>query len=121
MAFDHCYNYADSETGELYVPITVSATARSIEVEAVFDTGAEYCVFERGVAERLGLDVESGSRKRFRTVAGRFDTYEHPVVLNTLGIEFETYVCFARDPQMDRVRLGIVHYDRELYLSPYDE
>jgi hypothetical protein len=52
--------------------------------------------------------------------------------LGVLGIEVEATVYFAEDPAMprdvlgqsgwlDRMRLGLVDHDRQLYLSHYDD
>ena len=57
-------------------------------------------------------------------------TYEHEVTLHTLGIEFSAVVFFAHDPAfiksfvgrsgwLDRLRIGIIDYDRMLFVSPY--
>jgi hypothetical protein len=89
-----------------------------------------HCIFERQYAGILELDVESGRLQRFRTVAGSFAAYEHEVTVQTLGIEFSAIVFFAQDPTfrrnfvsrvgwLDRLRIGIVDYDRLLLVSPY--
>jgi len=113
------------------VPTELCAGSRRVEVLARLDTGAAYCIFERRYAEALGLDVESGKAQRFRTMAGSFMAYAHEVTIHTLGIEFSAVVFFAGDPAfsrsfvgrsgwLDRVRVGIVDYDRMLFLSSYD-
>jgi len=54
------------------------------------------------------------------------------VSLGVLGLEFESLVYFAVDPHLtravlgrsgflDRVRLGLIDYDRRLYLSTYED
>lgn len=64
-------------------------------------------------------------------MAGSFIAYEHEVILHALGIEFSSVVFFAQDPAftrnfvgragwLDRVRIGIIDYDRMLFLSAYD-
>ena len=64
-------------------------------------------------------------------MAGSFVAYEHEVTLHTLGIEFSAVVFFAQDPAfsksfvgrsgwLDRLRVGIVDYDRLLFLSAYE-
>ena len=64
-------------------------------------------------------------------MAGSFVAHEHEVILHTLGIEFLSVVFFAQDPAftrnfvgrsgwLDRVRIGIIDYDRMLFLSAYD-
>lgn len=64
-------------------------------------------------------------------MAGSFVAYEHEVTIHTLGIEFLAVVFFAHDPAfsksfvgrsgwLDRLRVGIIDYDRLLFLSAYD-
>ena len=78
----------------------------------------------------LGLEVESGRLQRFRTVTGSFTAYQHEVTIQTFGIEFLAAVFFAQDATfsrnflgrsgwLDRLRIGIVDYDRMLFLGPY--
>jgi hypothetical protein len=53
------------------------------------------------------------------------------VTIEVLGLQVESVVYFFADDQinrnllgrtgwLDRVRLGLVEYDRQLYLAPYD-
>ncbi len=64
-------------------------------------------------------------------MAGSFVAYEHEVILHTFGIEFSSIVFFDKAPAfnrnfvgrsgwLDRVRIGIIDYDRRLFLSAYD-
>jgi predicted aspartyl protease len=130
MSFDQSYDYASDEDQAIQVPVLLSANDQSHRVLAKLDTGADFCVFERVWAERLGFDVESGERKIFRTLSGDVWAYAHRVTMETRGIEFESDVYFARDSSvkrnllgrngwLDRLRIGIVHYDRKVFLSPY--
>jgi hypothetical protein len=52
-------------------------------------------------------------------------------MIETFGVRFESFVYFAADygparnllgrtGWLDHFRLAIVHYDRELFLSPYE-
>ena len=121
--------YASQEGIE--VPVELGDGRQKVELPAKLDTGAAHCIFERRYAEELGLDVESGRAQRFRTMAGTFLAFEHELTIHTLGIEFSAAVFFAQDPAfnrnflgrsgwLDRLRVGIVDYDRLLFLSPYD-
>ncbi|MEO6390747.1 MAG: aspartyl protease family protein [Pyrinomonadaceae bacterium] len=103
-----------------------------VRFEADVDTGSTFCIFNRGHAESLGLDVESGSPARFATVTGSFDAFGHAVTLETLGYSFEVTVYFAaaegfsrnvlgRRGWLDQVRLGIVEYENKMYLSRYGD
>ncbi len=99
---------------------------------AKIDTGSEVCLFERGAAEFLGIDVESGYRAVFSTLTGSLIAYGHEVEIETLGLRFQTLIYFhelsapcrnllGRRGWLQLVKLALVDYDCELYLSPYDE
>jgi len=130
LDFDSSYHYADSRDG-INVPITLSVGTQSLELLAKLDTGAAHCIFERRYADMLGLDVETGRLQIFRTVAGTFAAYQHEVTIRTLEIEFPAVVFFAQDPAfsrnflgrlgwLDRLRIGIVDYDRLLLVGSYE-
>lgn len=112
-------------------PTELRVGDQKVELIARLDTGAAHCIFERRYAEELGLDVESGRSQRFRTMAGSFVAFQHEVTIRTLGVEFSAVVFFAQEETfsrnflgrsgwLDRVRIGIVDYDRTLFLSPYE-
>jgi Aspartyl protease len=128
LSFDASHQYASAEGIE--IPTELRVGDQIIELIATLDTGAAHCIFERRYAEELGLDVEAGRSQRFRTVAGSFIAFQHEVTIRTLGIEFSAVVFFAQDETfarnflgrsgwLDRVRVGIVDYDRRLFLAPY--
>lgn len=129
LEFDTTHGYTDAKDG-IHVPITLAIGRQSVELVARMDTGAAHCIFERKYGEMLGLDVESGRLQCFRTVAGSFSAYEHEVTIQTLGIEFPAVVYFAQDSDfsrnflgrsgwLDRLRVGIIDYDRMLFVGPY--
>ena len=60
----------------------------------------------REVAVRLGLDLESGSRKRFRTANSVFEAYGHEIELTTLGIVAFSTIYFFADPMIVKNVLG---------------
>ena len=95
------------------------------------DTGSDYCVFHRLHAERMGLTVESGTLQRFRTAAGSFNAYGHEVTLALGNLEWEATVFFAEPDNfpinvvgrigfLDHLQIGLVDYEQQLYLSPYE-
>ena len=114
------------------VPVTLRHGNDVALVKAYVDTGSSSCIFKRGHADMLGIEVESGHPLRFHTAAGSFDTYGHELTLETLGYSFDATVYFAahesftrnvlgRRGWLDQVRLGIVDYESKLYLSRYGE
>ena len=130
LEFDRTHTYG-SEVDGIAVPIILRSGDASAWLTAKIDTGASHCLFERGQGEILGLDIESGERKFFSTVTGRLDTFGHVVQIETLGVLVDSMVYFFADEVitksvlgrtgwLDRIRLGIVDYDRTLYLAAYD-
>jgi len=124
------YQYKD-ERGIL-LPVALRYADRETDFFARVDTGASFCIFQRLHAETVGIVVESGVPTRISTVTGGFVAYAHQVALGVLGIEVEATVYFAEDHAMprdvlgqtgwlDRMRLGLVDHDRQLYLSHYDD
>ncbi len=116
--------------------ITLNATLKlkelSIDVSVKVDTGASSCLFERRFGEQLGFHIESGMRQLFGTATGTFVGYGHEVVLSVAGFEFDTIVFFLSNAEitrnvlgrfgwLDRVVLGLVDYEGQLYIRRYDK
>jgi hypothetical protein len=89
-----------------------------------FDADLEY---EETWADILGLP-ESGVERDYRTVTGSFRAVGHEIILETLGLQWQSLVFFhsmgnpahafvGRRGWLDRVRLGIVHRRRRLFLG----
>lgn len=96
---------------------------------AKIDTGAEFCLFNRTLADALQIDVESGYRERFSTLGGGIIAYGQEIELETLGLRFQSYVYFAENYAVNRnllgrqgwlqlVVFGLNDYKNEFYLSP---
>jgi predicted aspartyl protease len=123
--------YRDPRNGGILVPVEL-ATDCTIRLAAYVDTGAAECIFEREYAEALGLELPSGVLKRFSTASGGLlIAFGHNVRLSTLGHSVDALVFFADEVQLrrnvlgrqgwlNRLRIGIVHYDSKLYVSDYD-
>jgi hypothetical protein len=123
--------YASTEAG-IVIPVHLVQSDHSVRVEARLDTGAAHCLFDRLQAELLGIDVEAGIRQRFRTVTGSFIAFGHEVTLRTYDLEWSSIVYFhesstfhgnflARAGWLDRIRLGLVHYDQQIFIESYDD
>jgi hypothetical protein len=114
------------------IPIILSTGRLSVTLSAKIDTGAHFCIFERGYGEALGIDIDSGEQIRIGTATGSFIALGHELTLTTLDYEFNSVVYFAseysfsrnvlgRHGWLDKVRIGLVDYESKLYLSQYDE
>jgi hypothetical protein len=131
LSFQTEYAYHDPLQGGILVPVQL-ATDRSIRLYAYVDTGAADCIFQKEYGEALGLETRSGIPRRFSTASGgTLVAYGHNLCLSTLGHSLDSLVYFADDAQfrrnvlgrqgwLNRLKLGIVHYDSRLYMDPYD-
>ena len=132
LQFQNGRSYQSTEDG-IIIPVGVALRSQRVEAFAILDTGSEYCIFHRRIAESLGMDVEAGHRLKLRTVAGTFYAYGHEVALQTFDLEWSAMVYFhdqslrsqenflGRNGWLDRVRLGLVHYDQLVYVQTYDQ
>ena len=114
------------------MPVEIKSAVTKVEALAKIDTGSDFCVFQQTVADQLGLDIERGERMWIWTVNGRFQAFGHEVEIDVLGVVISSVVYFYADANfgrnvlgrrgwLDRVRLGIVDHDSELYLAPYND
>ena len=130
IEFTRIHAYGHVADG-ISLPVILTSASESVELLAYVDTGASNCLFERNHAELLNLDVEAGDRKTFRTATGRVDAFGHLVTMEVLDLKFESVVYFFADERinknllgrvgwLDRIRLGLIDHDGELFLAPYD-
>ena len=127
LAFTKFHRY-DSSLDGIQIKAVLRSGAVTVDCDAKLDTGAAGCLFARELGESLGLDIESGYRRNFGTLTGSFVAFGHEVVLETLGLAFDTMVYFPQEYDIRRnllgrqgwlqlVQLGLVDYDSEIYLS----
>ena len=126
LDFDADLEYEETAAGIL-PPIRLIHGDHSVELTARLDTGAADCLFDRFYADILGLP-DSGVERHYRTVTGSFQTFGHEVTVETLGLQWSALVFFhamgnpahafvGRRGWLDRVRLGLVHNERRLFLG----
>ena len=125
------YKYDTTHKG-ITIPVALSIKDAIVDLFAKVDTGADFCIFKREHGEALDLDIESGYPQKFETVAGIFTTYGHEVTLSTFNLHFDVTVYFSanygfrrnvlgRRGWLDQVKLGIIDYDGNLYISNYND
>ena len=130
LEFSRVYSYANEDDG-VAVPVVLRSGANTVHLAASIDTGAAFCLFDGELADPLGLDLPSGVFKRFRTANSSFEAFGHEIEISVLGVVTYSMVYFFADPSiaknvlgrvgwLDRVRLGLIDHDREIYLAPYD-
>lgn len=128
LEFDTDHHYEEVSSGIL-VPVRLTHGDRSVELRARVDTGAADCLFDSSYAGVLGLG-DSAIEREYRTVTGSFRARGHELTVETLGLQWSALVFFCqmgnpagaflgRRGWLDRVRLGIVHYEQKLFLGQY--
>jgi len=131
LSFRTRIRYEEPEPG-IPLRVVLNAGSESVDCLARIDTGAAACLFQREVGESLGLAVEAGLPKQFSTLAGPLPAFGHEVTMQAAGLTYQATVFFAEAYDLPRnllgkfgwlqqVRLGIVDYDEEVYLSAYDD
>jgi hypothetical protein len=129
VEFDELFRY-DKDKDGIVIHVTLEFGDQQCAFDAKIDTAATYSIFARVHGERLGLEIERGLEQKFGTALGVFTAYGHQLYLEALGIRLESYVFFAADPGLsknvlgrrgwlDMLKVGIVDYDGDLYLSRY--
>jgi len=128
LSFERLLQYKSYDS--VVLPVMLRLGEKTSSFEAQLDTGASLCIFRRALGEDLGIEIENGIREQINTVTGSFFAYGHQLTLSVLELDFEAYVYFAANEQftrnvlgrtgwLDRFRVGLIYYDREIYLSPY--
>jgi hypothetical protein len=132
LSFSLVQNLVQDETG-LVVTVSLIAGDQELELDAYLDTGATYCVFPRWVGASLGIDVDAGEETRLGTGGGPLVCYLHYLTLRIGSLYFEAApICFTkfdgfprcllgRGGWLQKVRLGLVTYEDQLYLGLFDE
>jgi hypothetical protein len=103
-----------------------------VRLLAKLDTGAAHCIFERVYGEQLGVNIEAGQAKTFRTATGDFQAYGHEVTITCFEWEFPSVVFFpaaleihrnvlGRQGWLQQFRVALIDYDSVLHLSQYNQ
>ena len=130
LPFDYSLHYEDHHNG-LLIPVSLQSGQSFHKTSACIDPGASVCLFSREIGEILGLDIEQGLYKRLGTLTGGLDAFGHEVGIQTLDIAFYSTIYFARDYHLPRnllgrtgwlnkLRFGLIEYERLIYLGQYE-
>lgn len=101
LEFTHVYDYS-GEDESVILPVVLRSGPKQVRVAASVDTGASFCLFGAEIAEALGLDLEGGIRKRFRTANSGFDAFGHEVEISVFGVATTSVVYFFADPMIEK-------------------
>lgn len=79
------------------IDIRIANGDKSLQYNALVDSGADFSIFHSGVAQALGIDIESGDKLTFGGVqkADAAAAYLHKVTLVIGGWKYPTVVGFS--------------------------
>lgn len=129
LTFEQEHRYPDDEEG-ISISIKLTHGDKTLRVDAKVDPGAAVCLFSHEVGLKLGIPIEQGIPIKLGGLAGSLDAFGHDVTLQTGNIAFQSFVYFAKYPNLPRnllgrqgwlrnLKLGVIDYDNLLYLSAY--
>ena len=81
------------------IPIKISDSEMTLQYGALIDSGADFCIFDAGIGEYLGLNIKSGTEIQFGGIQslGGAKAYVHQVSIEIGGHQFKADVGFSYD------------------------
>ena len=105
LEFTWFHDYSGDDES-VVIPVVLGSGVNRVPVAATVDTGASFCLFRAEIAEVGGLELTSGTLKRFRTANSGFEAYGHEVELTAFGVATFAMGYFFADPLIDKNVLG---------------
>ena len=129
LTFEQEHRYPDDEEG-ISISVKLTYGDKTLRVDAKVDPGAAVCLFSHEVGLKLGVPIEQGIPIKLGGLTSSLDAFGHEVMLQTGNIAFQSFVYFAKYPDLPRnllgrqgwlrnLKLGLIDYDNLLYLSAY--
>ena len=134
VRFDDSFPSRESATSSIYVRILVDELG--VELVALVDTGAPYCIIPTEIADELALDRTAGQPIRLSTRVGRLDGVLQRIKLTLLADEGEAITVdatvFVPDQWdhvsflgyagfLERLNFGVRPSTNEFFFGPADD
>jgi hypothetical protein len=135
VAYEIVYRYRfsyDLDDVGIALPVILNANAGAESVIATIDCGSTLCVFQREIAERLGIAVEDGIEDYVSAIGTIIKVHGHEVTLTLGELALDLFVYFpayqqiprnllGRQGFLQRLRFGLDDYEGFVYLSHHDD
>ena len=81
------------------IPIGLTVGEKPFDYAALIDSGADFCIFDAGIGEALGLDITKGQTVNFSGVqdAGGAQAFLHDVTISVGGSKHTIPIGFSYD------------------------
>lgn len=80
------------------IPVLLIYGKKMVGYEALVDSGADYNVFDAGIAEVLGIKISSGHKRQIAGIGGqKIKGYAHTVTLKITNKRYEAQVIFSKE------------------------
>jgi hypothetical protein len=123
--------YASAAVG-IEVPISIKIGGPPIPLRAKIDTGAAFCIFEKGYADALEIDLGQCPIETLATAGGKIEVRKCTVTVTCFDWQFDASVGFYVDdgPRrnvlgrvgwLDHFRVAIIDNECRLFLSHFDD
>ncbi len=131
IVYHHRLAYAVNDAG-VTLPVIIAANGLTEAVTAAIDTGSTMCVFQREVAESLGLTVEDDIEDYVSAMGTIIRVYGHEATVTIGDLALDLFVYFpdyqsiprnllGRQGFLQRLRFGLDDYEGIVYLSHHDD
>ena len=135
MAYEIVYHHRlayDVNDSGITLPVIIAANGHIETVTGAIDTGSTLCVFQREVAELLGVRVEEGIEDYVSAMGTIIRVYGHEATLTIGDLALDLFVYFpdyqniprnllGRQGFLQRLRFGLNDYEGIVYLSHHDD
>ena len=135
MAYEITYRYRmkyDTKVAGAVLPVVIAANGREQTDNAAIDNGSALCVFQRDIAERLGINVERGIEDHVNALGTTIRVYGHEVTLVLGELSLDLFVYFpayqhiprnllGRQGFLQRFLVGLDDYEGFVYLGYHDD
>jgi len=90
-----------------HIPIILHYRDQALRFLPLLDTGADFCVFSKFDAMRLGLDWKTGERAELSNADGStFEAWKVYLPMSIEGYDMKVKVCFVDNPHCPMPLLG---------------
>jgi hypothetical protein len=96
----------DTKVPGVVLPVMILSGDHAEAVNAAVDTGSTLCVFQREIAERLGIRIEEGIEDYVSAMGTVIKVYGHEVTLVVEELSMDLIVYFPAYQQIPRNLLG---------------